>query len=147
MKQAHHRDSILSGLLVSGDKPVKYSRQREAVLSAILDCCDHPTADTIYEIVRQKSPQISLGTVYRNLNQLVDLGVLRKIPMPSGSDRFDCKMSPHDHLICRRCGRVIDLEIARMQNLDEDIMSACGFEITDHHLILEGFCAECRQHP
>ena len=93
---------------------MNYSKQRELVLQAVLENPIHPTADGVYQQVRQQNPRISLGTVYRNLNFLAEMGMIRKISMPVGSDRFD--------------GR-----------LDQQ-----GFLVQDRHLLLTGLCQDCR---
>ena len=89
---------------------MKYSRQRESILNALNEKLDHPTAEMVYNCVKQEQPNISLGTVYRNLNQLVEQGTLRRIATPVSGDRFDIRVDPHAHLLCTCCGRVLDLE-------------------------------------
>ncbi len=71
---------------------MNYSKQRELILKTVIENPIHPTADTVYEQVRRENPKISLGTVYRNLNFLSEMGILRKISMPVGSDRFDGRL-------------------------------------------------------
>ena len=78
---------------------MNYSKQRELVLQAVLENPIHPTADGVYQQVRQQNPRISLGTVYRNLNFLAEMGMIRKISMPVGSDRFDGRLDQHDHMV------------------------------------------------
>ena len=80
---------------------LKYTRQREAILENIKHRTDHPTADDVYQDVSKTFPNISLGTVYRNLSVLTDLGVIR---------RLSTDMIPHNHFICQKCGRVYDME-------------------------------------
>ena len=89
---------------------LKYSRQRESIKSFLLSRYDHPTADTIYINVRKEFPNISLGTVYRNLALLTELGEVIKITT-EGADRFDAHVEPHSHFICRRCHDVLDIPI------------------------------------
>lgn len=122
---------------------MKYSRQREAIFQAVQNSKEHPTADTVYEQVRATNPQISLGTVYRNLNQLADSGMLLKISMPYGSDRFDGRMDEHYHMTCTGCGRVVDVDVLSLSTLDREIFDATGFRVHNHHMVLEGTCREC----
>lgn len=84
---------------------MKYSRQRESILNSLNEKLDHPTAEMVYNCVKKEQPNISLGTVYRNLNQLVEQGVLRRIATPVSGDRFDIRTDPHAHLLCTRCGK------------------------------------------
>ena len=89
---------------------LKYSRQRESIKSFLLSRYDHPTADTIYMNVRKEFPNISLGTVYRNLALLTDMGEIIKITT-EGADRFDAHVEPHSHFICRECHAVLDIHM------------------------------------
>lgn len=90
-------------------KTLKYSRQRESIKACLMNRCDHPTADAIYTTIREEFPNISLGTVYRNLNLLVELGEAQKLTCGDGKDHFDGDTSPHYHFVCRRCETVTDL--------------------------------------
>ena len=83
---------------------IKYSRQREAIVQYLTGRTDHPSAETVYQALRQTHPNISLGTVYRNLGVLEENGQLMRIPMDNGSDRFDPNVVPHYHFLCRKCG-------------------------------------------
>lgn len=124
---------------------MNYSKQRELVLQTVLENPIHPTAGTVYQQVRRKNPKISLGTVYRNLNVLSEMGMLRKISMPVGSDRFDGRLDDHDHMVCTCCGRVFDLECGALEELDRQILDLQGFEVRGRHLLLTGLCRECRE--
>lgn len=90
---------------------VKYSRQREAIKNFLMSRKDHPTAEVVYEHVLKAFPNISLGTVYRNLSFLVDNGQAVKVPCEDGSVHFDGNVMPHYHFQCTECGAVIDLEM------------------------------------
>ena len=84
----------------------KYSRQRESIKSFLAGRFDHPTAETIYSCLREEQPHLSLGTVYRNLSLLTELGEIRKISTGDGPDHFDGDTSFHHHFICRQCHQV-----------------------------------------
>ena len=90
---------------------IKYSRQREAIKKFLMTRRDHPTADVVYSSVRNEFPNISLGTVYRNLTLLADLGEISRLRLGDGADHFDADTSPHYHFVCTDCGRVIDLDL------------------------------------
>lgn len=121
---------------------MRYSRQRELVLRQVQGRCDHPTADEIYMSIRENCPGLSLGTVYRNLNGLVEAGMIRRVVVPGQADRFDRTLQQHDHLFCRCCGRVKDVQVdhsAIRQALD-----ACdGIQIEEYGLNLYGVCQDC----
>lgn len=124
---------------------MKYSRQREAIFEAVRHSRSHPSADTIYEQVRTQHPQISLGTVYRNLGQLTESGMLNKIAMPSGCDRFDGRLDEHYHMICTQCSTVVDVDLTHFSQIGQEIYHLTGFQISQCHLVLEGLCKDCAQ--
>ena len=94
---------------------LKYSRQREMIKDFLMGRRDHPTADMVYSNVKRQNPNISLGTVYRNLTLLADMGEIRRLRLGDGTDHFDGDTSPHYHFICNTCGCVQDLQ---MDSLD-----------------------------
>ena len=122
---------------------MKYSRQRESILNSLNEKLDHPTAEMVYNCVKKEQPNISRGTVDRNLNQLVEQGVLRRIATPASGDRFDIRTDPHAHLLCTRCGKVLDLEDDLISELDRNVMRTTGFLVNDRQLLLSGICADC----
>lgn len=103
----------------------------------------HPTADDVYSLVRAKNPTISLGTVYRNLNLLAENGILTKLTMPGGSDRFDGRLDEHYHMLCTHCGKVYDVELDIFRDFDRQIRAKTGFCVSRHQLLIEGICKEC----
>ena len=124
---------------------MNYSKQRELVFQTVLQNPIHPTADAVYEQVRRENPKISLGTVYRNLNFLSEMGMLRKISMPVGSDRFDGRLDEHYHAACACCGQVFDLECGALEELDHQLLETQGFQVQKRHLLLTGLCKDCQE--
>ncbi|MBN1308053.1 MAG: transcriptional repressor [Chitinispirillaceae bacterium] len=104
----------------------------------------HPTADWIYETVRIEMPKISLGTIYRNLNVLVEQGHVQKLSLEGTIDRFEAKMTPHYHLICEKCGSVQDFNMPRQENIDMKAQKLCDFRIDRHRIDFYGVCPECQ---
>lgn len=125
---------------------MKFSRQREIILKHVKSFPVHPTADQVYTALKKENPSLSLGTVYRNLNQLSDIGMLKKIHIADGSDRFDGRTDPHFHMICEGCGRVFDIETSGLEEIISHIKQRYGHEITGVTLNLRGICAECVTH-
>ena len=124
---------------------LKYSRQRESIKNYLMTTREHPTADEVYMEVKQEFPNISLGTVYRNLNLLTDIGDAVKISTPNGGDRFDGRLEPHNHFLCTKCGRLLDLELD-MQSIDEvNRLAAENFDgvITSSSTLFYGECSDC----
>ena len=124
---------------------VKYSRQREGILKNLQSRRDHPTADMVYESVRKEYPNLSLGTVYRNLGQLKDAGLIQSVGVVNGQERFDADVSPHPHLVCNDCGTVADLSLTLPISLVQDAEKQSGFSITGVSLRLQGECPQCRR--
>ena len=90
---------------------MNYSWQRQLILETVQKQKEHLTAAQIYQLARKSCPHLSLGTVYRNLNLLVDTGQLRRVGVPGEADRFDWELPSHQHLYCRRCKKVINLAL------------------------------------
>ena len=88
---------------------MRYSYQRQRILDYVSDSHAHPSAAAVYDALRESMPRLSLGTVYRNLNQLSDAGRIRKIILPDGTCRFDGGMHPHSHIVCSGCGAILDV--------------------------------------
>lgn len=124
---------------------LKYSRQRQVIKDFLMTRKDHPTADVVYMNVRQTYPNISLGTVYRNLSLLADLGEIRRLRLGDGIDHFDADTSTHYHFVCTECGSVIDLTIK--PDLIDRIMdtAAADFDgtIEGHMTYFYGVCGNC----
>ncbi len=113
------------------------SKQREAILRAVQCSCMHPTADQIYTAVRAEIPNVSLGTVYRNLNRLADEGLVNRIQSPFGGDRFDKTLFSHGHTFCPLCGEVGDLS----EEVTSALESALGG--ARYTLCVEKVCVNC----
>ncbi len=122
---------------------LKYSRQRESIKELLNSSCDHPTADMVYMGVRQEFPNISLGTVYRNLNLLVDLGEAVKITTPNGGVHFDGRTAPHYHFCCNKCGEVIDLELEELGCINDAAGKNFDGIIESHSMMFYGTCKKC----
>lgn len=122
---------------------LKYSRQREEIKSFLMTRKDHPTADVVYMNVRQQNPNISLGTVYRNLTLLADMGEILRLRVGDGVDHFDADTSRHYHFICTECGSVIDLEMESIDSIMEVAGKNFAGQITGHFTYFQGTCEDC----
>ncbi len=122
---------------------LKYSRQREAIKHFLEGRTDHPTADTIYTSLREEYPNLSLGTVYRNLSLLSDIGEITKITTGSGADHYDAVVAQHQHFICNRCHRVYDLHISDIDPLIEAAGRDFPGRIESCQTNFYGVCEEC----
>lgn len=123
---------------------LKYSRQRESIKEFLTGRTDHPTADFVYENLKQIYPNISLGTVYRNLSLLADLGEIQKLSSFGGADRFDACVTPHYHFMCTKCGKVMDIFSEQIdQNLENIASNFTGGQISDCKARFFGLCQDC----
>ena len=122
---------------------MRYSYQRQRILEAVQSSTDHPTAVMVYDALKASLPKLSLGTVYRNLNQLADLGRIRKIPLPDGSCRFDGTLHPHSHIVCDICGAVTDVVLPNLPELADSVAAQTGYRLDSYQVIMHGLCQAC----
>lgn len=120
----------------------RYSRQREMIYKAVRGSGEHPTAEMVYQWLKPDNPNLSLGTVYRNLTLLSQEGLLTRMPFPV--ERYDARTMPHSHFRCRGCGRVFDLDLCYDAACDRAAAKAApGFQVEGHDMIFNGLCAAC----
>lgn len=126
---------------------VRNTKQRNLVMELMEGNFSHPTADEIYELARKKNPKISRGTVYRNLNFLVESGNIQKIVVPDGADHYDSVLEMHYHFHCDSCGRMFDVPRSVSVEVGKASreMESEGFSVTGHNLIFTGICPDCRR--
>ena len=127
------------------DKPQGYrmTQQRRVILEELRRSKSHSSADEIYEMVRRHLPRISLGTVYRNLEILSELGEIRKLELGGTTKRFDYDPTKHYHILCVNCGRVDNAPLAPLNQLEDELYGATVFTIIGHRLEFTGLCPEC----
>jgi len=121
----------------------KYSRQRESIKENLMNRRDHPTADMVYSDIRQIYPNISLGTVYRNLALLSDRGEIMKIHTKDGALHFDRNTDPHVHFVCSYCGRITDFEAPLTETVKAAASEDFPGRIDECTVTFYGLCAEC----
>lgn len=120
---------------------MRYSKQRELVMQQVEAMNNHPTAEEIYQNALKECPGLSLGTVYRNLNSLVEAGRVRRVPIPGQPDRFDHTLSWHSHLYCIRCGQVSDLDLDG--EVMQRLLNSQPGRVSDCVLTWIGLCEDC----
>jgi Fur family ferric uptake transcriptional regulator len=113
------------------------------ILEELKKVTSHPTADEVYEMVRQVLPHISLGTVYRNLEILSETGVIQKLEMAGTQKRFDGNAMNHYHIRCMGCGRVDDLPMEPIQEVENYARGVGGYKILGYRIEFVGLCPEC----
>jgi len=131
-------------VIMEADMTYRFSKQREAVMAVLDKKNYHPTVDEIYDIVKEQYPQVSLATIYRNVEQLSQMGKIWKIEIPEGPARYDGNMEKHYHIRCTKCGKVNDVWLKG--NLDDIINLANieqNFSVTGYKIEFEGICDSC----
>ena len=124
----------------------KHSRKRDAILACLRSTTCHPTAEWVYQQLKLAIPDLSLGTVYRNLSMFKDEGLVISVGTVVGLERFDGNTSPHTHFICTRCSAVLDLiDINLEDGFLQSVHDTAGGKITDYRLSFYGLCPECMQ--
>jgi len=119
------------------------TRQRKVILEELQRTKAHLSADEMYDIVRQRLPRISLGTVYRNLDILSELGKIQKLELGGTVKRFDWNPNKHYHIRCLQCGRVDDVPVAPLTRIEDALYGSTVYEIVGHRLEFIGLCPEC----
>ena len=127
------------------NSPRRHSKQREAILRLLRGDSSHPTADQIYDEVRKKIPNISKGTVYRNLEVLQEMGLISELKLNGTVSRFEVKQEMHYHFHCEKCDRVFDIDEPVDKELDQRVASRTGLEISHHQLEFRGLCRDCQR--
>jgi len=121
------------------------TKQKEAILGLLKGTTSHPTADWIYTQVKREIPNISLGTVYRNLKLLRESGEISELDFSGTFSRFDGNPANHYHFRCELCGRVFDLDKPVNEEIDKKVAEKTGFKILCHRLEFHGLCKECQE--
>jgi Fe2+ or Zn2+ uptake regulation protein len=121
------------------------TKQREAILAYLRGTRAHPTADQVYDAVRKALPNLSKGTVYRNLQVLREEGLVSELRLEGTPSRFEAKIDRHYHFRCEGCGRVYDLDEPVDTEIDRRVEAKTGFTVTHHQTEFRGWCAKCRK--
>ncbi len=123
---------------------VRKTKQKEAIINVLRQISSHPDADWIFEQVKKQIPNISLGTVYRNLRLLKEAGKIQELISTGEISHFDGNISPHYHFCCDCCGCIYDLDEAVDKTIEDRVARKTGFKVTHHHLELGGLCIDCQ---
>ncbi|MGM0436886.1 MAG: Fur family transcriptional regulator [Bacillota bacterium] len=125
-------------------KNTRMTKQRKAILNILKNTDIHPTADWIYDQVKEEIPNISLGTVYRNLNVLEEMGEIMVLDYGSSYSRYDGNPKNHYHFKCENCGQVFDINHEVIEDLNKKVEEKTPFKVSTHRLEFYGLCPECQ---
>ena len=121
------------------------TKQREVVLQVIRDEMEHLTANEVFDKAKQLLPTISFATVYNSLRYLKDAGHIAEISFGNGASKFDSKTTRHDHAICTKCGKLVDLDLEMPPELVKLAADFSQFKLESLELTLRGLCPECNK--
>ncbi|MEN8140933.1 MAG: transcriptional repressor [Thermodesulfobacteriota bacterium] len=128
------------------DTKIRMTKQRQVILEELCKVTSHPTADEMYQMIRKRLPKISLGTVYRNLEILSELGMVLKLDVGGTQKRFDGNVNPHHHIRCSTCGCVADIMALPVDpDLERVAQEMTDFRIERHSLEFIGTCPSCQE--
>lgn len=127
------------------DQKYRQSRQRDMILKMLRKTDTHPTVDWIYEKMKKEFPKLSLGTVYRNVSILIEQGLVQRIQSGSTFDRYEANTAVHYHLICERCGKIIDFNMPVNAELEKIASKMTNFKILRHRINFYGLCPDCKK--
>ncbi len=120
----------------------KLTPQRLAILEFLENNTSHPSAEDIYNVLKEKFPSLSFATVYNTLEVLVKKGLVKELIIEKGRRRFDTRTIPHHHFICKKCGKIIDIENRYEIEIPEEL-SCC--EVEDYQIVFYGYCDVCKK--
>ena len=118
--------------------------QRAEILAAVQAAEGHLTAGEIFERVRQRDPRIAYGTVYRTLHLLAERGLIQELTFADAASRYDVRVERHDHVHCRVCGLLLDVDVPETVIARHVAAEQSGFTINSHHTVFSGLCPVCR---
>jgi Fur family ferric uptake transcriptional regulator len=123
---------------------LKHTKQREAILDAFLEASRHVTSEEMFQRVRDENPNIGYTTVYRTMKLLCDAGLATERHFEDGVTRYEIEQEHHDHLVCTRCGKIIEFECGMIESAQNQIADRYRFRVLRHRHELYGHCSSCR---
>jgi Fur family transcriptional regulator, peroxide stress response regulator len=119
--------------------------QRLAILKVLAESRGHPSVDAIYAQVKPNFPTTSLATIYKNVTVLKEIGQVLELGFSDDSNRYDGnKPFDHPHVVCVRCKKIVDPDVAALKDMTQELMRETGFTITRHRLDFFGICPDCQ---
>ena len=127
------------------DHNLKHTKQREAILEVFLNAQGHITGEELYQRVRERNRNIGYTTVYRTMKLLCDAGLAIERNFDEGVTRYEVEHKHHDHLVCVRCGKIVEFECPTIESEQNAVAKQHGFHLLRHRHELYGHCPECQQ--
>ena len=127
------------------DNNMKLTPQRIAIYEMLMSTKSHPSAETIYDSIKDRYPTMSLATVYKTLKSLVQLNLAQEINVGEGNFRYDANAEPHPHIVCINCGRVDDIDNLDLSFINESAENFTDYDILKSKVYFYGICSDCKQ--
>lgn len=121
---------------------LKLTPQRLAIIEYLETTREHPSAEDIYNALKDRFPSMSFATIYNTLEVLMEKGLVKELPLDSSKKRFDSFTHPHHHFVCKKCGKIVDIERRFEISISEDLHS---FEVQEFQVVFSGLCPECKE--
>lgn len=123
---------------------IRMTSQRIAILEFLATDGNHPTANEIYQALKDKNPNMSIATIYNNLLFFKKGGILKEIPFSEGSNRYDLTDTKHYHAVCENCGKVVDFDYQELEKINTIVENQINFKVLDHNFKVTGLCENCK---
>ncbi|KEZ47487.1 MULTISPECIES: peroxide-responsive transcriptional repressor PerR [Metabacillus] len=124
---------------------VRITPQRHAILEYLIQSMTHPTADDIYKSLESKFPNMSVATVYNNLRVFREVGLVKELTYGDASSRFDFVTTEHYHVICEKCGKIVDFHYPGLDEVEHLASHVTGFKVSHHRMEIYGVCGTCEK--
>lgn len=125
-------------------KEIRMTSQRHAILQFLALDGNHPTANDVYEHLKEDFPKMSIATVYNNLNFFKEAGIVQELPFGEDSSRFDLTETQHYHAVCKRCGKVVDFDYVGLSEVEATVEHLTNFKVDSHDFKVMGLCQTCQ---
>ena len=137
----HELEESIASLRKAG---IRITPQRQAILKFMISSKTHPSADEIYQALSTDFPNISVATIYNNLRVFKDIGIVKELTYGDASSRFDFNTHNHYHIICEKCGKIVDFHYPQLDEVEQLAQHVTEFDVTHHRMEIYGICKECK---
>ncbi|WP_419775087.1 Fur family transcriptional regulator [Ignavigranum ruoffiae] len=139
-----HQHSLHDAVKYLKERKIRITPQRQAIIEYLIDTQDHPTVDEIYQAIKQRYGNMSLATIYNNLNVLVKAGLVDEMKFNGVTSRYDYNHHQHYHIICVECGKIADVNYADVAPIAEAAEQQTGYQVFHSNIELHGLCPDCQ---
>lgn len=137
----HELEESIAALRKAG---IRITPQRQAIIRYLITSHSHPTADEIYHALSPDFPNISVATIYNNLRVFKSIGIVKELTYGDASSRFDFNTHNHYHVICEKCGKIVDFHYPQLDEVEQLAQHITEFDVTHHRMEIYGLCKECK---